>query len=112
MREPAIVDLDRFHLTAETQVEAQEVLEQFTRLTEEKLAQLTGAHPVEYWRRGAHYLKGCAANLGMNRLAAVCQAIEKSPPIAESDATQALDRIRREIAEIHSFFAAHPITFS
>lgn len=102
------VDRAHFNLLAENDAEAQEVLDVFFRITEEKLLLMNKAGEQNEWSRGAHYLKGSAANLGMHDLAAVCAQAEYVPADDEAKKTRMLAAIRHELQRIVEYMAYVP----
>jgi signal transduction histidine kinase/CheY-like chemotaxis protein len=72
---PAI-DFGQLKIVAETVAEQREVLDLFFRLADQKIKVMTmsrRSHEGKSWKEAAHYLKGSAANLGMNLLAEKCR---------------------------------------
>ena len=101
------VNLTRFHLTAATPEETTSVLALFFELVEEKLAlmeNLRRSTEQPQWRQAAHYIKGSAANLGMEGLATLCKNAELRSPLSYKEATLLLRAMRNELDRIRSFF--------
>ncbi len=104
-----IVNIDRFQLTAETPEEEVAVLRIFFSAAEEKINEMAGArrnNELPQWKKAAHYLKGSAANLGMESLAEYCRVAEQSPRVSYAEASSMLDVIRHELQRVQDFFSA------
>lgn len=104
-----VLTLDRFQLTAETPEEEQEVLALFFPLMEEKmtaLRQWNPDFPDDEWRRTAHYVKGAAANLGMEALAEAARTAELCAVPTRKEALRLFEAIEAELHRVRDFFAA------
>lgn len=86
-----VLDLAHFqHMTGGDVALQREVLELFRAQVETWRAGLAGGD----WRTAAHTLKGSARGIGLDRLAAACEAAE-----AAGDAETALALVREALAE-------------
>jgi signal transduction histidine kinase/DNA-binding response OmpR family regulator len=104
---PAI-DFGQLKIVAETVAEQREVLDLFFRLAEQKLKVMgmsRRSHETKSWKEAAHYLKGSAANLGMNLLAEKCRRAELAENYTYDEATEMLDEIKAEMKQVKDFAA-------
>ena len=102
-----IVVMERFRLTAENAEEEKSVLAIFFAHAEEKLNEMAASrrnNEQPQWKKAAHYLKGSAANLGMEILAEHCRVAEQSPRVSYAEASAMLDAIRDELNRVREFF--------
>lgn len=109
MNQPAIVNLERFLICAESPEEEKAIAEMFFQLTYEKLLLLQPEAPLETWDYVSHYLKGSAAHLGMEAFSAVCRTYELAPPTSTAERAEALKSMHKALDDVRLFFAQrHP----
>ncbi len=105
--EKSLLVMERFRLTAETHEEEKAVLAIFFRQAYEKTTEMASArrnNEQPQWKNAAHYLKGSAANLGMEALAEQCRVAEQSPRVSYAEASAMLEAIRQELNRVREFF--------
>jgi len=107
LRPPVVIE--RFRLTAENASEQHSVLELFYNLAEEKVNEMEQsrfAKEPAIWKKAAHYLKGAAANLGMEVLAELCRFAEQNSDVGDQAAHEMTRAIRSELGRVKEFFAS------
>jgi CheY-like chemotaxis protein len=105
--EKSLLVMERFRLTAETPEEEKAVLAIFFRQAHEKITEKASSrrnNEQPQWKKAAHYLKGSAANLGMEALAEHCRVAEQSPRVSYAEASAMLEAIRHELNRVREFF--------
>ena len=103
------VVMSRFRLTAETPEEERAVLEIFFASAEEKLTIMKRTRRKDdrsEWKKAAHYLKGAAANLGMEPLAEQCRVAEQCDDFSPDSVGPMLQAIAQHLQQVRAFFAA------
>ena len=104
----APVSIERFRYTAATEEEEKNVLFLFFNSANEKVAVMENARREKErgeWARAAHYLRGAAANLGMEALAEQCRIAEQNPSMSYQEASEVVNAIRHELQCVREFFA-------
>lgn len=102
-----VLDETRFSLAAETPEETAEILQIFFMAATEKLATLHISRREserEAWNAATHYLRGSAANLGMQALAQRCREAETAPIMSYSQASFLMQRIETELQRVRAHF--------
>ena len=100
------LDINRLRLIAETTEDQRAVMKLFLEAAEQKIMVMQNsrrAHETEDWKKAAHYLKGSAANLGMNRLSEAANKAEQSHSHTYIEATHMVSSMRSELETIRSY---------
>jgi signal transduction histidine kinase/DNA-binding response OmpR family regulator len=103
---PASINLSQLDLLADTLEEKKKMLALFFDLAAEKLAIMENSRRLEevgQWSDAAHYLKGSAATLGMETLAAHCQLAARGAPLPYEQATELLETIRAQLVNLRLY---------
>ena len=102
-------DRARLQLAADTKEEEDELLALFFHGAEAKIGEmekaLAHADWVD-WQHAAHYLKGSAANLGMQLLFEKCKQAEANDSPSKASAAPLLDDIKMELQRIKDYIAS------
>lgn len=102
-----VVVMDRFRITAQTPEETHDILNIFFTSADQQLGIMRNAKresEQETWKKAAHYLKGAAANLGMEALAEQCRHAELHAAAPYEDRALMLSRIDEELERVRNFF--------